>query len=348
VRVTVTGGTGFVGSHTVAALVRAGHAVRLLVRSPAKVPTALSPLGVRDEDIEVVSGDILDETAVATALAGAEACLHAAAVVATRRRDMPAVEATNVRGAEVVLGSAVNRGLDPMVHVSSVGAVFPSPAGVLRAEDAVTRSRSRYGQTKAETELLARRLQAEGHPVVIVYPGGVAGPLDAGLNAVAGGFLRFLTSGFFPVPKSGGVLILDVRDLAIVHQRLMTPGRGARRYMAGGHFLTWAQTAAVFERVMGRSLRKVPVPVPLLLALGHVCDLVARWLPVDPPIDHETAYYMTHLGPAEDAAIAGDLGVHWRPAEDTVRDMLSWLVEAGHLPADKAGQLVRADLAARA
>jgi dihydroflavonol-4-reductase len=46
VRVLVTGGTGFVGSHTVAALTAVGHEVRLLVRSADRSEPALAPLGV--------------------------------------------------------------------------------------------------------------------------------------------------------------------------------------------------------------------------------------------------------------------------------------------------------------
>lgn len=45
-RVLVTGGTGFVGSHTIAALAAAGHEVRLLVRSPDRIAPALAPHGI--------------------------------------------------------------------------------------------------------------------------------------------------------------------------------------------------------------------------------------------------------------------------------------------------------------
>jgi len=55
-KVLVTGGTGFVGSHSVAALVSLGHQVRLLVRSRDRVVRSLSPLGVAD--VESVVGDV--------------------------------------------------------------------------------------------------------------------------------------------------------------------------------------------------------------------------------------------------------------------------------------------------
>jgi len=53
--VLVTGGTGYVGSHAIAALAAAGHRIRVLARSPERVPLALAPLGV--DRVETVIGD---------------------------------------------------------------------------------------------------------------------------------------------------------------------------------------------------------------------------------------------------------------------------------------------------
>ena len=57
-KVLVTGGTGFVGSHSVKAMSDAGHDLRLLVRAPGPLAPALEPLGVRD--VEHVVGDATD------------------------------------------------------------------------------------------------------------------------------------------------------------------------------------------------------------------------------------------------------------------------------------------------
>jgi nucleoside-diphosphate-sugar epimerase len=56
----VTGGTGLVGFHTVAALCTQGHDVRLLVRSPQRVAGALAPLGINPHAVEVVRADVTD------------------------------------------------------------------------------------------------------------------------------------------------------------------------------------------------------------------------------------------------------------------------------------------------
>jgi nucleoside-diphosphate-sugar epimerase len=108
--VLVTGGTGYVGSHAVAALVRAGHRVRVLARSPKRVPTALAPFGV--DAVETTIGDVTDATAVEWALEGCDAVLHAASIFSMDARRAAEMRAVNVRGTEIVLGIAHRLGLD--------------------------------------------------------------------------------------------------------------------------------------------------------------------------------------------------------------------------------------------
>ena len=94
-RVLVTGGTGFVGSHTVAALARDDHEIRLLARDPDKVERVFAPRDIAIDD--VVVGDVTDAETVAKAMDGCDAVIHAAALVALRATDAAKVLATNQR-----------------------------------------------------------------------------------------------------------------------------------------------------------------------------------------------------------------------------------------------------------
>jgi nucleoside-diphosphate-sugar epimerase len=194
-KVLVTGGTGFVGSHSVAALVSRGHQVRLLVRSRDRVARSLSPLGV--EDVESVVGDVTVPQSVEEAMAGCDAVLHAASVYSLDPRAASRVRETNLRGTETVLGAAVRRGLDPVVHVSSYVALLPpEPRGaVLTPDSPVTRPAGAYCLSKAESEQAARRYQDQGAPVAIVYPGGVIGPDDPYLGDSNRNLAEFAKSG---------------------------------------------------------------------------------------------------------------------------------------------------------
>ena len=107
-KVLVTGGTGFVGSHSVKAILDAGHGVRLLVRSSGRVASALEPLGVVGVDYLV--GDATDAESVRRAMDGCDGVLHAAAVFSYDAREAREMQRVNARATEVVLGAARARG----------------------------------------------------------------------------------------------------------------------------------------------------------------------------------------------------------------------------------------------
>src|SRR5690349_10358682 len=110
----ITGGTGFIGAHTVAAVLDAGHRVRMLVRDPARVPAAMAPFGVHPAAVDVVVGDVTREADVARAVDGCDAVVHAAELYSFDSR-VAAAMTTNVRGTEVVLRRSRAAGADPIV-----------------------------------------------------------------------------------------------------------------------------------------------------------------------------------------------------------------------------------------
>jgi dihydroflavonol-4-reductase len=103
-RVLVTGGTGYVGSHTVAALVEGGHEVRLLIRAVQRVAPAVAPLGLQAADLDTVVGDVTDPEAVQRAVQGCQAVVHAGSVYSFDSRDTRRIRRVNVRGTDLVLG----------------------------------------------------------------------------------------------------------------------------------------------------------------------------------------------------------------------------------------------------
>lgn len=127
-KVAVTGGTGFVGSHTVAALRRAGHNVRLLVRSLEKVDQALGPHGVETPDI--LQGDVTDPGSVDALLDGADALVHGANIFTFDVRNKDEMKRVNEEGTKLILSRAAKRDLDPIIHVSSTVALLPAEAPI--------------------------------------------------------------------------------------------------------------------------------------------------------------------------------------------------------------------------
>ncbi|MER5645929.1 NAD-dependent epimerase/dehydratase family protein [Streptosporangium sp. NPDC002524] len=334
-RVLVTGASGFVGSHAVAALLADGHEPLLLIRNPEKTREVLASVGVTGS-IPLRKADIRDAAAVREALEQCDAVIHAAAEIGVigRAEDL---NGTNVAGVKNVLGQAVELGLDPIVHISSVG-VFVPPAGpVITTESPLSTPRNGYGRSKISAERYARRLQEQGMPITIVYPAGVTGPHQPSLDAMVEGLRAGLEQGW-PITE-GGANIVDVRDLAVVLARCLEPGRGPRRFMLGGHYLTWAQLADVCDEVTGNRCRRFRIHRSVLRGAAAVGDVMKLIKEIDYPLTRDAVEMMVTMVRTYDTPTLEALGVSLRPVQETIADSLRWLAQEGHLTTGKAGRL---------
>jgi nucleoside-diphosphate-sugar epimerase len=334
-RVAVTGGTGFLGSHSVKAIVDAGHEVRLLVRSAARIAPAMAPHGVGE--LDHVVGDITDPGAVGRVLDGCDAVLHTANIYTLDPRRAEEMLDVNPRGTRNVLHAARERGLDPIIHVSSNAALMPTDVP-LTPESPLGDPPGAYSQSKVAAERIAREMQEEGAPVVIVNPVGLLGPHDPHLGDFTS-TARDVLAGKLPFVPSGTTPIVDVRDVAAAHAALIRPGGGPRRYMIAGGYVTLPDFAKVASQLTGRRIPAITLPGKPLLAAGKAADAVARTLRVRLPVNFEGPWFMVHGARVDASAVERDLDVTFRPPAETLADTFRWLVEAGHVSRRKARRL---------
>jgi len=344
-RVLITGGTGFVGSHTVAALVEAGHQVRLLVRAAHRVAPVVAPLGLQAGDLDTIVGDVTDPAVVDQAVAGCQAVVHAGSVYSLDSRDAGRIRQVNVRGTQLVLGAAQRAGLDPIVYVSSVVALLPPGGQTLTADSPPGHPPGPYLGSKADAELVARRYQQAGAPVVITYPGFVLGPHDPHLSQGMR-MVRDVLKGRYPIVPSGGFPIVDVREVAAVHAAVLEPGGGPRRYLASGtNAAGLAELVARLGAVSGRRLPTVTVPAGLLLPVGRAVQVLQRIVPFHIPAEFEGIYVSWCAARYDNTRTQQELGVAPRDLQATLTDTVRWLVEQGHISPRQAGQLPTPDTA---
>lgn len=320
-RIAVTGGTGYVGAHTVKAMLEAGHAVRLLVApgcGDEPVLPRLRELGA----LEVLNGDIRDTAVVTALLDGCDAVLHAAGVVGTNDRQEKLMWDINAYATEAILTRAVEARLDPVVSVSSYSALFPPPDGVIGPDSPTVPGRSAYARTKAYGERVARRLQDEGHPVVVTYPSSVVGPAFWTAPGVTErGWAPIVKYRVAPVVR-GGMAMVDVRDVGRVHSSLMQPGRGPHRYLCGGIMVGFDEMIAAVERGLGKPVRRIRVAPSVFKGIGRVSDLASKLLPLPESLSYEAAWLLTSATPTDDSATLADLGLQWRSPTEAIVESL--------------------------
>jgi dihydroflavonol-4-reductase len=348
-RVTVTGGTGFIGSHSVAALNAAGHGVRMFVRSPEKLQRALAPHGLSRADVEVVEGDITDPDAVKRALDGADAVLHGAAVFSLDPNDEREMARVNPESTDLILRTGRELGLDPMVYISTAGVFLPPPTQNITGAGPLGEGHGPYTRSKLAAERLARRHQEEGGPVAIVYPGVVLGPHDPNerlSDSMAS--ISNLVKGRVPaLPRPCPLTVVDVRDVAALNAAAMKPGHGARHYLMCGERVDVADVARDVARLTGRRLTVWPAPKAALAWSGRLFDWLSLRTGRKMPLDAESLNMM--LSASEHPELSfdqspanADFGLPKTPLEQTLRDMIRWLCEAGHISTRQAGMLADA------
>ncbi|QCQ93051.1 NAD-dependent epimerase/dehydratase family protein [Rhodococcus sp. SGAir0479] len=317
-KIAVTGGTGYLGAHTTRALLGDGHDIRLLVHPDESAADALAVLDDGTGRVEVLRGDIRDAAVIAALLGGCDAVLHAAGVVGTDNRRETLMWEVNTAATASLLTRAAFLGLDPIVHVASYSALFPSPDPVIGPDSPTAPGRSAYGRTKAAADRIARALQDAGAPVVITYPSSVVGPGLGGMRGVtATGWAPMIAAGVAPRLR-GGMQMIDVRDVADVHAAAMRPGRGPRRYMCGGELIAFDEIVDILETASGQRIRRIPLQPSLFRAMGRIADVLGAVTPVSAGFSYEAAWLLTAATPTDDACTLSDLGLAWRPARAAV------------------------------
>ena len=331
----VTGATGFIGFHTVRALLAAGHTVRLGVRNTRKMEDLYGPLGIDTSDHVV--GGITDEDAISRGLEGCDGVVHTAAMVSLDANKAELVYNTNVTGTRLVIGGAVERGLKSIVHVSSVTALYDSAASVLdETVPVAVGATSGYGRSKAESERYVRELIEEGANIAITYPCTVLGPDDPAMSEGSQGIAIFFNQAF--VLTTTGIQIIDVRDLAQIHVALLE-NKLSGPFMVAGHYRSWAEFGHVLERVTGRRLRKVPLPGWLLRKLGSGVDIAGKFASFDTPVTSAGVTYATRWVYADDRKVREALNYSYRSLDETMTDTIEWLAESGHIGSYWAAKL---------
>lgn len=338
-KVLVTGATGFVGSHVAAALVGAGHRVRVLARRPARIAHALAPLG--SADVELVEGQVTDRSVVARAVAGCQGVLHAANVYTFDPRRRHEMSSTNVEGTDVVLRLATDAGCDPVVHISTALVLYPATGVIPRDPPVGSNDTSPYASSKLAAERVARRLQEHSLPVVTTYPGGVFGPHDPGPGEMVHLLRGFLGNRYCFDFARGGLPIADVRWIAAAHAALFVPGLGPRRVNMSGRYLAWREIFEVLRRLTGRRLPTFPMPTSVAIVAAGLADALQRILPWRLPFGRENLWVTFHSAPTDDTDAIALAGQPPR-VEETFADAIRWAASAGHLPAAWAGKVLAA------
>jgi len=270
----VTGGSGFVGSHTILQLLAAGHQVRTTIRNLKRegdVRTLLKVGGAEPGDrLSFVAADLTNDTGWLEAVAGCEYVLHVASPLPERvPKDENELIAPAREGTLRVLRASRDAGVKRVVLTSSFAAVgyghkqrnepfteqdWTDP----NCNDVLPYTKSKTLAERAAWDFLAR--EGGSLELSVINPVGVFGPVLGPDYSASILLVQRMMDGAMPGAPQLYFGAVDVRDVADLHLRAMThPAAKGERFLAvAGDFLSMLDIAKILKSRMGASAKRVP------------------------------------------------------------------------------------------
>lgn len=317
--IVLTGATGFLGACLARTALAAGHPVRAIRREGGSPALA----GEDASRIEWVTADLHDPPGLEEAFDGADAVIHAAALVSFRPGDRDRLLHANAEGTANVVNAALHAGVPRLVHVSSTAAVGRKPDA--EPDERIDETwpwewnaaATDYALSKHLAEREAWRGAAEGLDLLVVNPGTILG----------GGFWDRGTAAFFPRVDAGlrwwtdgGTGFVDVRDAARMTLRLLEREAFGERYLLVGENMAWRELFARVADALGvprPSRRAGPV---LLGLLARLEAWRARFGGPPPQLSPASARLLGRFHRYDGGKAARSSGLDYRPLAETIRE----------------------------
>jgi nucleoside-diphosphate-sugar epimerase len=287
-RLAITGGTGFVGSHLIDAAVTGGHDVAALTRRE-QPPRS---------QVKWIAGDLQSRIALEQLVDAADAVIHVAGVISAP--NAAAFEKGNVEGTLTMLAAATAGGVRRFVNVSSLAAREPKL--------------SLYGASKERAEEL---VHSSGLDWAIVRPPAVYGPGDRETLEL----FRMAKLGLMLMPPKGRVSVIHVQDLARLLIALAAHDAPSTVLIEPDDGKLDGWTHRQFARALGHAVGTRPAIVSspgVLLRLAARADQMFRRDKAKLTVDR--AAYFSHRNWVVEPKRACPPGV-WKPTIDTTRGL---------------------------
>lgn len=256
----VTGASGYVGNNLVRRLVQAGHPVRAMVHSRAKVEARLAD--IRDR-IEIVMGDVTRPDTLAPLMEGVSAVVHLVAVAVEQGN--ATYERINTQGTINVVDAAKAAGVQRFINMSQNGATSDAPFRFLASK----------GKAKDY-------VAASGLDWTALRPSVIFGPQDEFANVQAR--LIRLTPLVFPIVGDGSALFQPVWVGDVAEATALSLERddavGQEYGLGGPEVLTYAEIVKRVLAALDARRLTVNVPVPLLRPVVKLMEIALPRPPV--------------------------------------------------------------------
>lgn len=324
----VTGSSGHIGNVLVRQLVEQGKPVRIMTKNGKK------PAWLEHYDLEVVAGDMRDETAIHNAVQGVEIVFHLASIISISSFDSKELTEVNIKGTEHIVNACLAHGIKRLVYTSSVHALPEGKKGQPITEESDFDGKNLFG-AYARTKAAATRKVLEGVEkgldAVICFPTGVMGPHDY-RGSEAGRLIRDYATNKLPVYIDGEYNFVDVRDVVNGLLLALEKGRTGEGYIFAGERMTLNDFFSILSGYEAKMKRpKIRIPLPIAVGSAWVLESACRIIKVKPMFTVYAIKVLQSNCEVSSEKARTELGYTARSMHESISDGLNWLKENGKI-----------------
>ena len=280
-KIFITGGTGFIGKHTVELLSKTNHQLVLLTRNASNTSFISS---LSNQNVTLTKGDLTDEGSLLNGMKGCDAVINIAAHYTFWEPDKKIYSKVNVKGTQNVMECALKSGIKKVVHISTAG-VFgkPSEEPFNEKSSAGTVQFSEYFRTKYEGDRIAWNLfEKKGLPLVVIYPACVLGPEDP---KASGSYVQNLINKKLPATVFNNRMFsfVCVKDVAqAIVNALEKENNIGEKYLIGNCRLKWKEINKLISETSGVPLPRIKLPEMITMMNAYLLTGLANLLKKPP------------------------------------------------------------------
>jgi dihydroflavonol-4-reductase len=181
-----------------------------------------------------------------------------------------------------------------------------------------------------EEKAVAEFSEATGFEVIVILPAGIVGPRDTSPTPLGGAILARLNGDSRGgIGLEGAFPVVDVRDAARAHVRAMEVEDPHEAYLVVAATIDAQDWSALFGQVTGMPRTGRIIPTRIAMPMAWVFEMIAKLKRRPSRFNRNTVRHIIQRQQYDCTRTTADLGISFRPIEDTLRDTIRWYVENG-------------------
>ncbi|MBN2520004.1 MAG: NAD-dependent epimerase/dehydratase family protein [Bacteroidales bacterium] len=320
-RVFVTGANGFLGCNLVRELLKRKHKVIAFVQYNQDITN------IKDLNITIKYGDLLEPDSINKALLGCEALIHVAAVTYIWPYRSEIQKKINIEGTRNIMRAAIDNNIYRIIHVGTANSFGFGSKEKLGDEEKpymAGKYKMDYMDTKyAAQQVVLEMTKSQGLPAIVVNPTFMFGPYPSKLACAK--MIYSIFKGKSPGYTKGGRNYIAVKDVCVGIVNALTKGKIGECYILGNKNLSYNEIFILIAKVTNTVPPKFFIPNFVVKLYGFILTQIARITFTEPLFSYRMAQMSCDDHYYSSAKAVKELELPQTPIEEAIKETFEWM-----------------------